>query len=68
MSRIGKIPVILPAKVKATVVNNTVVIEGPKPDPRPVVVAKKEVPRALEVVEPPPEPENKRWFQFWKKK
>jgi large subunit ribosomal protein L6 len=30
MSRIGKIPVILPAKVKATVVNNTVVIEGPK--------------------------------------
>ncbi len=30
MSRIGKLPVVLPAKVKATVVNNTVVIEGPK--------------------------------------
>jgi large subunit ribosomal protein L6 len=30
MSRIGKLPVILPAKVKATVVNNTVVVEGPK--------------------------------------
>lgn len=30
MSRIGKLPVILPAKVKATVVNNTVAIEGPK--------------------------------------
>jgi large subunit ribosomal protein L6 len=30
MSRIGKLPVILPAKVKATVVNSTVVVEGPK--------------------------------------
>ncbi len=30
MSRIGKLPVVIPAKVKATVVNNTVVIEGPK--------------------------------------
>lgn len=30
MSRIGKLPVILPSKVKATVVNNTVAIEGPK--------------------------------------
>lgn len=30
MSRIGKLPVEIPAKVKATVVNNTVVIEGPK--------------------------------------
>ena len=29
MSRIGKLPVILPAKVKATVVNSTVVVEGP---------------------------------------
>lgn len=30
MSRIGKLPIVLPAKVKATVVNNTVVVEGPK--------------------------------------
>ena len=30
MSRIGKLPVILPAKVKATVVDGKVVIEGPK--------------------------------------
>ncbi|MBN1403790.1 MAG: 50S ribosomal protein L6 [Opitutales bacterium] len=30
MSRIGKLPVVIPSKVKATVVNNTVVIEGPK--------------------------------------
>ncbi|HNX04804.1 MAG TPA: 50S ribosomal protein L6 [Opitutales bacterium] len=30
MSRIGKLPVVLTAKVKATVVNNTVVIEGPR--------------------------------------
>jgi large subunit ribosomal protein L6 len=29
MSRIGKLPIILPAKVKATVVNSTVVVEGP---------------------------------------
>lgn len=54
--------------VKLITKNMTVIIEGPKPDPRPVVAAKTEVPRAIEVVEPPPEPENKRWFQFWKKK
>jgi len=30
MSRIGKLPVVIPPKVKATVVNNTVVIEGPR--------------------------------------
>lgn len=30
MSRIGKLPVILPAKVKATVVDGKVVVEGPK--------------------------------------
>ena len=49
--------------------NMTVIIEGPKPIPRPVVAAKQEAPpRAIEVVEPPPEQDKKRWFQFWKKK
>jgi lipoprotein-anchoring transpeptidase ErfK/SrfK len=45
----------------------TVIIEGPPPAPRPVVVAKKsEVRRALPVAtEPPPAP--KKWFKFWKK-
>ena len=46
----------------------TVIIEGPPPAPRPVVVAakKSEVRRALPVAtEPPPAP--KKWFKFWKK-
>ena len=41
----------------------TVIIEGPQPIPRPVVVAKKAEP----VAPPPPPPPEKKWFQFWKK-
>lgn len=44
----------------------TVIIEGPPPVPRPVVVAKKEVRKALPAT-PPPAPETpKKWFRFWK--
>lgn len=44
----------------------TVIIEGPPPVPRPVVVAKKEVRKALPAA-PPPAPETpKKWFRFWK--
>lgn len=46
----------------------TVIIEGPPPAPRPVVVAKKsEVRRALPVAIEPPPPAPKKWFKFWKK-
>jgi hypothetical protein len=38
----------------------TVIIEGPKAEPRPVVVKKALPP-------PPPPPPPKRWYQFWKK-
>lgn len=38
----------------------TVIIEGPKAVPRPVVVKKPVQP-------PPPPPPQKKWFQFWKK-
>jgi len=38
----------------------TVIIEGPKAVPRPVVVKKALPP-------PPPPPPQKKWFQFWKK-
>jgi len=45
-----------------------VIIEGPKPTPRPVVVAAKKTPTtpAASVAAPPPS--EKKWFQFWKKK
>jgi len=45
-----------------------VIIEGPKPTPRPVVVAAKKTPAtpAASVAAPPPS--EKKWFQFWKKK
>lgn len=45
-----------------------VIIEGPKPTPRPVVIAAKKTsttPAAPVAAPPPPE---KKWFQFWKKK
>ena len=45
----------------------TVIIEGPKPDPRPVIA--KTTPKTAKPVAaapPPPEP-KKKWFQFWKK-
>ena len=38
----------------------TVIIEGPAPEPRPVVVRKTAPP-------PPPPPPKKKWYQFWKK-
>jgi hypothetical protein len=45
-----------------------VIIEGPAPTPRPVVVAKKEPAKpAAPVAAPPPPPQGKKWFQFWKK-
>lgn len=39
----------------------TVIIEGPKADPRPVVVVRKAAPP------PQPPPPKKKWFQFWKR-
>lgn len=47
----------------------TVIIEGPPPAPRPVVVAtkKSEVRRALPANVPQPPPAPKKWFRFWKK-
>jgi lipoprotein-anchoring transpeptidase ErfK/SrfK len=46
----------------------TVIIEGPPPAPRPVIVAKKsEVRRALPVSTEPPPAAPKKWFKFWKK-
>ncbi len=47
-----------------------VIIEGPAPTPRPVVVAAKKTPSkpAAPVATPPPPPSDKKWFQFWKKK
>jgi len=42
----------------------TVIIEGPAPAPRPVIVAKA-TPKAQPVVEQ--EAPKKKWFQFWKK-
>lgn len=42
-----------------------VIIEGPAPTPRPVMV-KNEVRRAVPAAVPPPEA-PKKWFQFWKK-
>lgn len=45
----------------------SVVIEGPKSTPRPVMVAKKEAPKPAAPAPTPAEPEKKRWFQFWKK-
>jgi lipoprotein-anchoring transpeptidase ErfK/SrfK len=44
-----------------------VIIEGPKPTPRPVVVAKKEAAKPATPTATPPPPPNKKWFQFWKK-
>jgi lipoprotein-anchoring transpeptidase ErfK/SrfK len=45
-----------------------VIIEGPKPTPRPVVVAKKEPAKpATPTAAAPPPPPSKKWFQFWKK-
>ena len=49
--------------VKMITKGMTVIIEGPPPTPRPVLV-KKEV-RKAEPAAPPPPP--KKWFQFWKK-
>jgi lipoprotein-anchoring transpeptidase ErfK/SrfK len=45
--------------VKLITKGMTVVIEGPKADPRPVV--KKAIP-----LPPPPPPPRRRWFEFWK--
>jgi lipoprotein-anchoring transpeptidase ErfK/SrfK len=42
----------------------TVIIEGPAPEPRPMIA--KKVPKALPV-EPESEEAPKKWFQFWKK-
>ncbi len=42
-----------------------VIIEGPKPTPRPVVVAKKAPAKPAAPAQPPPP--TKKWFQFWKK-
>ncbi len=45
-----------------------VIIEGPKPVPRPAPVAKKNTPATRPAVAAQPEPEpKKKWFQFWKK-
>jgi lipoprotein-anchoring transpeptidase ErfK/SrfK len=45
-----------------------VIIEGPKPAPRPVIVAKKPTPKpATPVAATPPPAQPKKWFQFWKK-
>lgn len=45
-----------------------VIIEGPKPVPRPAPVAKKPTPATRPAVAAQPEPESKKkWFQFWKK-
>jgi lipoprotein-anchoring transpeptidase ErfK/SrfK len=47
-----------------------VIIEGPKPTPRPAppVAKKPSAPVAVPVATPvAPAPENKKWFQFWKK-
>lgn len=44
----------------------TVVIEGPKPLPKPVY-AKKETPPAATPVSAPPTDQPKKWFQFWRK-
>lgn len=46
--------------VKLITKGMTVVIEGPKADPRPVVVKKAEP-------LPPPPPPPKKWYQFWKR-
>jgi len=45
----------------------TVIIEGPKSVPRPVVVAKKEAVKPATPVAAPDGAEKKKWFQFWKK-
>jgi lipoprotein-anchoring transpeptidase ErfK/SrfK len=45
----------------------TVIIEGPKATPRPVYVNKETKPAPRAVAAPPPVPEKKKWFQFWKK-
>lgn len=50
--------------VKMITKGMTVIIEGPAPEPRPVI-AKKETPKAIPVAEN--EEPKKKWFQFWKK-
>ena len=45
-----------------------VIIEGPKPTPRPVVVAAKKTPTTPATPVAAPPPPEKKWFQFWKKK
>jgi hypothetical protein len=46
----------------------SVIIEGPKPTPRPVVVATKKTPTTPAAPVAAPPPSEKKWFQFWKKK
>ncbi|MBL9184756.1 MAG: murein L,D-transpeptidase [Verrucomicrobiaceae bacterium] len=50
--------------VKMITKGMTVIIEGPAPEPRPVI-AKKDTPKAIPVAEN--EEPKKKWFQFWKK-
>lgn len=45
----------------------TVIIEGPPPVPRPVMVVKKAVIPPQAAAAPPAAAEGKKWFQFWKK-
>lgn len=45
----------------------TVVIEGPKPTPRPMPIAKKEAPIEATPVSASPAVQPKKWFQFWRK-